>query len=92
MKMRQVPILVAIGLSACAAHKLPPEASTPAAAPAVAAEMPGSDRDAHGCIGSAGYSWCESAGKCARPWELAKQKGFDNSAEAFAQYCKNPAK
>lgn len=31
--------------------------------------MPGSDRDAHGCIGSAGYSWCESSHKCLRTWE-----------------------
>jgi hypothetical protein len=33
------------------------------------APMPGSDRDAHGCIGSAGYSWCESSHKCLRTWE-----------------------
>ncbi len=31
--------------------------------------MPGSDRDSHGCIGSAGYSWCESRQKCLRIWE-----------------------
>jgi hypothetical protein len=31
--------------------------------------LPGSDRDAHGCIGSAGYQWDESQKKCARPWE-----------------------
>ncbi len=31
--------------------------------------MPGSDRDSHGCIGSAGYSWCESKQKCLRIWE-----------------------
>lgn len=29
----------------------------------------GGDRDEHGCIGSAGYSWCASANKCLRPWE-----------------------
>lgn len=29
----------------------------------------GGDRDAHGCIGSAGYSWCEAKQKCLRPWE-----------------------
>ena len=29
----------------------------------------GGDRDAHGCIGSAGYSWCEAKNKCARPFE-----------------------
>lgn len=31
--------------------------------------LPGSDRDAHGCIGSAGYQWDESQKKCARHWE-----------------------
>lgn len=29
----------------------------------------GGDRDAHGCIGSAGYSWCEANSKCLRVWE-----------------------
>ena len=48
---------------------------------------PGSDRDAHGCIGSAGYSWCARAHKCVRPWELAKEKGFDSTEEAFRAYC-----
>ena len=30
--------------------------------------MPGSDRDEHGCIPSAGESWCESTKKCIRSW------------------------
>jgi hypothetical protein len=29
----------------------------------------GGDRDAHGCIGSAGYQWCETKQKCLRIWE-----------------------
>jgi hypothetical protein len=29
----------------------------------------GGDRDEHGCIGSAGYSWCEAKQKCLRVWE-----------------------
>jgi len=29
----------------------------------------GSDRDEHGCIGSAGYSWCEAKLKCIRIFE-----------------------
>lgn len=29
----------------------------------------GADRDEHGCIGSAGYRWCEGDEKCFRPWE-----------------------
>jgi hypothetical protein len=31
--------------------------------------MPGSDRDEHGCIPSAGYQWCEALEKCVRDWE-----------------------
>ncbi len=29
----------------------------------------GGDKDAHGCLIAAGYSWCESKNKCLRPWE-----------------------
>lgn len=29
----------------------------------------GGDRDVHGCIGSAGYSWCAAKNKCLRVWE-----------------------
>ena len=29
----------------------------------------GNDSDAHGCKGSAGYTWCDVLGKCIRPWE-----------------------
>jgi len=29
----------------------------------------GSDRDEHGCIPSAGYSWSEENQECVRPWE-----------------------
>jgi putative lipoprotein len=54
----------------------PPQASTP-----------GADRDEHGCIRSAGYSWCAKEGKCARPWELAREKGLASSEEAFRTYC-----
>ena len=29
----------------------------------------GGDKDEYGCIGSAGYSWCEAKQKCLRVWE-----------------------
>ncbi|MGI5841070.1 MAG: hypothetical protein ACOX6N_02575 [Patescibacteria group bacterium] len=32
-------------------------------------ELVGADRDEHGCIGSAGYTWCEAKQKCLRIWE-----------------------
>ena len=40
----------------------------------------GADRDAHGCIGSAGYSWSESANKCVRPWEQAQPTAANPAA------------
>lgn len=61
----------------------PAEPTAPASAPVV-----GGDRDAHGCIPSAGYRWCERSARCERPWELAKAQGFENTAEAFEQYCR----
>ena len=53
-------------------------------------ELAGADRDEHGCIGSAGYQWCERTGECERAWELAKEYGFENTQEAFDQFCQNP--
>jgi len=47
----------------------------------------GADRDLHGCIRSAGYSWCARTEQCERPWELAAKHGFENTAEAFATFC-----
>lgn len=43
-----------------------PGATMPATTTAM---MPGSDRDSHGCIPSAGYTWCEPKQKCLRTWE-----------------------
>lgn len=32
-------------------------------------EVVGNDKDEHGCIGSAGYTWSELLQECVRPWE-----------------------
>lgn len=40
-----------------------------AACPGEAGAIVGGDKDEHGCIGSAGYSWCEEKQKCLRGWE-----------------------
>jgi hypothetical protein len=32
-------------------------------------QVVGGDKDEHGCISSAGYSWCEGLQKCLRTWE-----------------------
>lgn len=49
--------------------------------------LTGSDRDEHGCIGSAGYKWCERTKQCERPWELSDKEGFENTPEAFKAFC-----
>lgn len=38
-------------------------------APADISNIVGGDKDEHGCIGSAGYSWCAVKNKCLRVWE-----------------------
>ena len=63
-----------------------PDVALPEAG-AAATPMPGSDRDAHGCIPSAGYSWCAKTNQCERSWELAKARGFENTREAFDKFC-----
>lgn len=73
---------LATTLSACASAQ--PAASTPIPPKH---PMPGSDRDAHGCIPSAGYAWCTRTKRCERPWELARENGFENSGEAFDRFC-----
>lgn len=69
-------LVMAVTLSACAVSPSP-------------SPMIEGDRDAHGCLPSAGYAWCEATQRCERPWELAKQKGFAVSADNFANYCRS---
>lgn len=73
-------------LVACASPDKAPTHAEETATPVV-----GGDRDAHGCIGSAGYQWCEHSQRCERPWELAQAQGLANTAEAINAYCAKPA-
>lgn len=41
----------------------------------------GEDADEHGCIGSAGYSWCEPKNKCLRIWEEACYVSIDQEIQ-----------
>jgi hypothetical protein len=51
----------------------------------------GGDKDAHGCIGSAGYSWCEAKSKCLRIWEEpCWPEATDAIKQAFADKYKKP--
>jgi len=85
MKTALLPVLLVLALSACAQPEPAPARDAAAAAPGV-----GGDRDAHGCIGSAGYQWCQRSGRCERPWELAQAQGLANTAEAIDAWCALP--
>lgn len=65
----------------------PTSAAQQPGAQEIAPAMVGADRDEHGCIGSAGYLWCDREAACVRPWELAEEKGFELSETAFSDYC-----
>lgn len=76
MNFRHFLVIAALGmLSACASDSAP---------------KLGSDRDVHGCIASAGYSWCTRTSRCERPVERAQYQGFAPTKEAFDQNCGNP--
>jgi hypothetical protein len=66
-----------VALAACSAPR-----STSPEAPRV-----GADRDEHGCIASAGYTWCAREHACVRPWELAGRQGFELSPASIRRYC-----
>lgn len=42
-------------------------------------EIVGGDKDEHGCIGSAGYTWCEVKNKCLRTWEESCEQEIEES-------------
>ena len=56
-----------------------------AAAAAASTPLVGGDADAHDCVASAGYTYCEPLGKCIRSWESAcvdlEEKGEDKKEE-----------
>jgi len=62
----------------CAGAQLPPVPKAPG--------QLGSDRDSHGCIGSAGYSWCEEKQKCIRPWEESCTSKLRVLTESFPPF------
>lgn len=50
------------------------------------APLLGGDRDEHGCIPSAGYSWCEIKKKCLRVWEEpceAEENSLEEDLRAY---------
>jgi hypothetical protein len=67
------------------------ENSSVAKAAQTNASMPlvGSDKDAHGCIPSAGYIWCTKESTCVKPWDYAAGVAIPNTLEAVNSYCGN---
>ena len=50
----------------------------------------GGDPDEHGCVGSAGFQWCEKLGRCVRPWELEiGDTTGKTSQEVIRAHCKS---
>ncbi len=49
-----------------------------------ARQLLGGDRDSHGCIPSAGYTWSEEKQKCVRPWEEEKP-----TPQEIPRYCES---
>ena len=83
-------LLASFGLAGCSTTSS--EASETAAGNTASAPL-GGDRDAHGCIGSAGYVWSEVLSACIRPWEagvklLPAIKPTDGSAVLAAYVVK----
>ena len=73
-----IPLLLAAttGVSATAAPQVSDDAGMRPA-------LVGGDRDEHGCIGSAGYSWDAENAKCVRPWENEFGSPFVVKAKSF---------
>ena len=62
--MRRISIDLLLFMAACQNNSNQNKHQEPSAKPIV-----GADKDAHGCIGSAGYSWSVVKDSCIRPFE-----------------------
>lgn len=71
----------------------PTSANTASSAESAAsnASMPitGADKDAKGCIASAGFIWCNKENQCVQPWEYAASVAIPNTEESIKAYCRN---
>lgn len=47
----------------------------------------GGDKDEHGCLIAAGYSWCEAKQKCLRTWEEPCETGNTGLPNPASVYC-----
>lgn len=86
----KIALVLLLGISffffGCAQPQAPEQPVVPPVTPPAGGEEPlvGGDRDEHGCIGSAGYMWCEVKQKCLRVWEEPCIEGSITLDEAKA--------
>jgi hypothetical protein len=90
MKSLKVLICVVAVLSACSN----PEPKATVAPTDTEKAVVGGDKDAHGCIGSAGYQWSELRGECVRIFEVgvpfaAYGSNKDETLAAYVIYGKD---
>ncbi|MCX6732668.1 MAG: hypothetical protein NTV98_03965 [Candidatus Roizmanbacteria bacterium] len=62
-----------------------PMLTDPSLATSEGKQLVGGDKDTHGCIGSAGYSWCEAKQKCLRVWEEKCEEAKVSDADLIKQ-------
>jgi len=64
-----VLLFLVIGLSLALFKKIKQSENKPEILPTPTKQLIGRDKDEHGCLIAAGYSWCEAKQKCLRIWE-----------------------
>lgn len=64
-----------------------PIASASVADPHDAATTPA--KDAYGCVGEQGYSWCVKLKQCVRPSKILIENDLELTAENFHDFCQN---
>lgn len=65
-----IPFVVLLVVSGCAVVPNTDSNNNPIQTSGQEQQLIGGQRDEHGCLGPAGYSWNEEIGVCARQWEL----------------------
>ena len=63
--------------------------SAESAAPNASMPITGADKDAKGCIASAGFIWCNKENQCVQPWEYAASVAIPNTEDSVGSYCGN---
>jgi len=58
-----------------------------ATAPADARQFPA--KDAYGCVGEEGYSWCVKLKQCVRPSKVLIENNLELTPENFHEFCQN---